>query len=72
MKFCVKLIPILNIRENLFAFFYFFLLALKPNADETAQKTKNIFYKYVLVFNLTIINGLGSFILSKKVKIVVP
>jgi hypothetical protein len=40
----------------------------KPNADETAQNTKNLFYKKkcVLELNFTTINGLGGSILVNK------
>jgi hypothetical protein len=43
-----------------------FLLTLKPNADGTAQKTKNLFCKCALESHFTSISGLGGAILSKK------
>jgi hypothetical protein len=47
-------------------------LTLKPNAEERAEKNKNIFYKCVLEFHFISIFCLGGFILAKKVKIIVP
>jgi hypothetical protein len=34
--------------------------------DETAQKAKNVYYKYFLEFILASINGLEGFVLPKK------
>ncbi len=66
------LIPILNILKQFFFLYQHILITLQPNADEKAQKTKNVFYRCVLEFNLATINVLGGSIFSKKVKIVVP
>jgi hypothetical protein len=46
-------------------------LTSMQNADDTAQKNKNIFYIYVLVFHFASVSCLGGIILSKKVKIVI-
>ncbi len=58
-------------RKNLVSFYLHFLLTLKPNADKTAEKNENVFYKCVLESHFTSISGVGGFIFSKKVKIVV-
>ncbi len=47
------------------------LLTSMQNADDTAQKNKNIFYIYVLVFHFVSFSCLGGFILSKKVKVAI-
>jgi hypothetical protein len=52
--------------------FLYFLLTLKPNEDETAEKMKNVFYECVIESHFTSISGLGGSILEKKAKIVVP
>ncbi len=41
------------VTQKFFCFYQHFLLTLKPNADETAQKTKNVLYKCVLQSHFT-------------------
>ncbi len=45
---------------------------LKSNSDEADQKKEQLFLKCVLEYHLGSISGLEGFILSKKVKIIVP
>ncbi len=52
--------------------FQYFFQTLKPNAQETAQKIKNLYCKCVLDFNFAPIKGSVFFIFFKKVKFVVP
>ncbi len=51
-------IPIVNFwKINFLGSYKHFLQTLKTNRDETARKTKNVFYKCVLEFNLATIKG---------------
>jgi hypothetical protein len=56
----------------LFLLFLYLLLTLKPNADETGEKTQKIFSTCVLESHFTSISGLVGSIFSRKVHIVVP
>jgi hypothetical protein len=50
LEFCVLWIPYRIFAPKFFCLHQHFLLILKPNANETAQKTRNILYKCVLFY----------------------
>jgi hypothetical protein len=67
--------------EKIILFSHFFLITypqahslqfLKPNTDETAQKSQKPIFKCFLQFNFATINVLGGSPFVKKIKIIVP
>jgi hypothetical protein len=54
--------------KKLFFLYWHFLLTLKPNADETDEKTKYVFYKCVLNSHFTLIFRSWRIHVVKKVK----
>ncbi len=52
--------------QNKFVLYWRLLKALQPNAQKTAQKSKNVFSKYVLDYNFSPSKGLCSSFSKRK------